>query len=112
MQQMLAIGRALMASPKLLLDEPSPGLAPNVVSEIFELLNRLRSEGMAILLVEQDAVASLKIADRGYVMEMGRIVFEGTAKNLIDNDKVRQAYVGQVRRGTSAPPAQEGGNQA
>lgn len=112
-QQMLAIGRALMASPKLLLlDEPSLGLAPNVVGEIFELLNRLRSEGMAILLVEQDAVASLKIADRGYVMEMGRIVFEGTAKNLIDNDKVRQAYVGQLWRGTSTPPAHEGGDQA
>ncbi|MDY6907112.1 MAG: ABC transporter ATP-binding protein [Chloroflexota bacterium] len=95
-QQMLAIGRALMASPTvLLLDEPSLGLAPTVASEIFALLKKLREEGMAILLVEQDAVSSLKIADRGYVVEMGRIVFEGTARGLIDNDRVRQAYLGQ-----------------
>lgn len=113
-QQMLAIGRALMASPTiLLLDEPSLGLAPTVVKEIFGLLNRLRDEDMAILLVEQDAVASLKIADRGYVMEMGRIVFEGTAKHLIDNDKVRQAYLGQMWRGTASHnPAPEGENEA
>ncbi len=111
-QQMLAIGRALMTAPKLLLlDEPSLGLAPTVAKEIFGLLNRLRGEGMAILLVEQDAVSSLKIADRGYVMEMGRIVFEGTAKHLISNDKVRQAYLGQVWRSTSETPAQEGRNQ-
>lgn len=101
-QQMLGLGRALMASPKLLLlDEPSLGLAPTVVKEIFSLLRRLANEGMAILLVEQDAVASLKVANRGYVIEMGRIVFEGTARQLINNDKVRQAYLGQVRRDTS-----------
>ena len=111
-QQMLAIGRALMTAPKLLLlDEPSLGLAPNLAREIFGLLNRLRDEGMAILLVEQDAVSSLKIADRGYVMEMGRIVIEDTAKRLINNDKVRQAYLGQVWGATSETPAQEGRNQ-
>jgi len=109
-QQMLAIGRALMTSPKLLLlDEPSLGLAPTLVKEIFGLLKRLRDEGMAILLVEQDAVSSLKTADRGYVMEMGRIVFEGTARYLMDNDKVRQAYLGQAWRATSA---QQGDNPA
>ncbi|MDO8491992.1 MAG: ABC transporter ATP-binding protein [Dehalococcoidia bacterium] len=107
-QQMLAIGRCLMASPKvMLLDEPSLGLAPNVVMEIFGLLKRLRAEGMAILLVEQDAAASLRIADRGYVIEMGRIVFEGTASYLINQDKVKQAYLGQVWRGDHQTPAQE-----
>ena len=95
-QQMLAIGRALMSSPEiLLLDEPSLGLAPNLVREILRLLRRLRNEGLTILLVEQDANAALKIADRGYVMERGRITIEGTAKELLGNDKVRQAYLGK-----------------
>ncbi|MFA4836138.1 MAG: ABC transporter ATP-binding protein [Dehalococcoidia bacterium] len=95
-QQMLAIGRALMTSPKiLLLDEPSLGLAPNLVKQILKLLVRLREEGLTILLVEQDANAALKIADRGYVMERGRITIEGTAKELLGNDQVRQAYLGK-----------------
>ncbi len=95
-QQMLAIGRALMSSPKmLLLDEPSLGLAPNLVRDILKLLRRLRDEGLTILLVEQDANAALRIADRGYVMERGRITIEGTAKELMGNDQVRQAYLGK-----------------
>jgi len=95
-QQMLAIGRALMSSPKmLLLDEPSLGLAPNLVRDILKLLVRLRDEGLTILLVEQDANAALKIADRGYVMERGRITIEGSAKELLGDDRVRQAYLGK-----------------
>ncbi|MDD5093651.1 MAG: ABC transporter ATP-binding protein [Dehalococcoidia bacterium] len=95
-QQMLAIGRALMSSPKiLLLDEPSLGLAPNLVKQILKLLLRLRDEGLTVLLVEQDATAALKIADRGYVMERGKITIEGTAKELLGNDQVRQAYLGK-----------------
>ena len=96
-QQMLAIGRALMSSPRiLLLDEPSLGLAPNLVREILRLLVKLRDEGITILLVEQDANAALKIADRGYVMERGRITIEGTAKELLGDDRVRQAYLGKT----------------
>jgi branched-chain amino acid transport system ATP-binding protein len=96
-QQMLAIGRALMSSPKiLLLDEPSLGLAPNLVREILKLLIRLRNEGLTILLVEQDAAAALKVADRGYVMERGRITIEGKAKELLFDDRVRQAYLGKT----------------
>ncbi|MCK4362446.1 MAG: ABC transporter ATP-binding protein [Dehalococcoidia bacterium] len=95
-QQMLAIGRALMSSPRmLLLDEPSLGLAPTLVKEILKLIVRLRDEGLTILLVEQDATAALKIADRGYVMERGRISIEGTAKELLGDDRVRQAYLGK-----------------
>jgi len=95
-QQMLAIGRALMSSPRIiLLDEPSLGLAPNLVRDILKLLRRLRDEGLTILLVEQDANAALKIADRGYVMERGRITIEGTSKELLGNDQVRQAYLGK-----------------
>jgi branched-chain amino acid transport system ATP-binding protein len=96
-QQMLAIGRALMSSPRmLLLDEPSLGLAPNLVKEILKLLVRLRDEGLTILLVEQDATAALKIADRGYVMERGRITIEGSARELLGDDRVRQAYLGKT----------------
>jgi branched-chain amino acid transport system ATP-binding protein len=96
-QQMLAIGRALMSSPKiLLLDEPSLGLAPNLVKEILKLMVRLRDEGLTILLVEQDATAALKIADRGYVMERGRITIEGSARELLGDDRVRQAYLGKT----------------
>jgi len=95
-QQMLAIGRALMSSPKmLLLDEPSLGLAPILVKEILNLILRLREEGLTILLVEQDANAALKIADRGYVMERGRVTIEGSARDLLRDDKVRQAYLGK-----------------
>jgi branched-chain amino acid transport system ATP-binding protein len=97
-QQMLAIGRALMSSPKiLLLDEPSLGLAPMLVKEILSLLAKLRDEGMTILLIEQDAVAALKIADRGYVMERGRIVLEGSAAELLSNAGVKQAYLGKSK---------------
>jgi len=96
-QQMLAIGRALMASPQMiLLDEPSLGLAPNLVKDILKLLIRLREEGLTILLIEQDATAALRIADRGYVMERGRITIEGTAKELLGDDRVRQAYLGKA----------------
>ena len=96
-QQMLAIGRALMSSPRmLLLDEPSLGLAPNLVKDILKLLVSLRDEGLTILLIEQDATAALKIADRGYVMERGRITIEGTAKELLGDDRVRQAYLGKA----------------
>ena len=97
-QQMLAIGRALMSSPKiLLLDEPSLGLAPMLVKEILSLLAKLRDEGMTILLIEQDAVAALKIAERGYVMERGRMVLEGSAAELLSNTGVKQAYLGKSR---------------
>jgi len=95
-QQMLAIARALMSSPKmLLLDEPSLGLAPNLVKDILKLLVRLRSTGLTILLIEQDAAAALKVADRGYVMERGRVTFEGTARELLGDDRVVQAYLGR-----------------
>jgi len=96
-QQMLAIGRALMCSPSLLLlDEPSVGLAPTLVRSIFTLLGRLRDDGLTILLVEQDAGA-LRVANRGYVMEQGRIVVEGEARDLLGDEKVRQAYLGRTR---------------
>jgi len=94
-QQMLAIGRALMASPRaLLLDEPSIGLAPNLAREILQRLVGLRADGLAILLVEQDAHAALRVADRGYVMETGRVVAEGTAKELLSSERMRRAYLG------------------
>jgi len=94
-QQMLAVGRALMASPRaLLLDEPSIGLAPNLAREILQQLVALRAEGLAILLVEQDAHAALRVADRGYVMETGRVVAEGTAKELLSSERMRRAYLG------------------
>jgi branched-chain amino acid transport system ATP-binding protein len=95
-QQMLAIARALMSSPRmLLLDEPSLGLAPNLVKDILKLLVKLRNEGLTILLIEQDAAAALKIADRGYVMERGRVTIEGTAGELLGDDRVIQAYLGR-----------------
>jgi branched-chain amino acid transport system ATP-binding protein len=94
-QQMLAIARGLMARPKvLLLDEPSLGLAPLVVQNIFEILKGLRAEGIPILLVEQNVRAALKIADRGYVLDTGRIVNQGTARELLENDEVRKRYLG------------------
>ena len=96
-QQMLAIGRALMSSPKiLLLDEPSLGLAPNLAREILHLLVRLRQEGVTILLIEQDAMAALKIANRGYVMERGRIVAEGTTAEILNNERLMRAYLGRA----------------
>ena len=94
-QQMLAIGRALMARPKLMmLDEPSMGLAPLVVKDIFAILRRVRDAGTTVLLVEQNARGALKIADRGYVLETGRIVLQGTAEELLANRDVQRAYLG------------------
>ena len=94
-QQMLAIGRALMARPRLLLlDEPSMGLAPLLVEEIFRAIVALKQAGTTIFLVEQNAQAALAIADRGYVLETGRIVLQDTGRALLANDKVRQAYLG------------------
>ena len=94
-QQMLAMGRALMAKPKLLmLDEPSMGLAPLLVEQIFEIIGRLHKAGTTILLVEQNAQMALSIADRAYVLETGRIVMEGAAAALLEEDKVRSAYLG------------------
>jgi branched-chain amino acid transport system ATP-binding protein len=94
-QQMLAIGRALMAHPKvILLDEPSIGLAPLIVEQVFEVIKHINKNGTTVLLAEQNANAALKIADRGYVIETGRIVLEGKSKELFDNDDIRKAYIG------------------
>ncbi|MFY8178485.1 MAG: ABC transporter ATP-binding protein [Limnohabitans sp.] len=94
-QQMLAIGRGLMAEPKLLiLDEPSLGLSPLLVEELFNLIAQLRADGLAVLLVEQNVVQSLAIADRAYVMENGSIRFSGTSSELLASDTLRQAYLG------------------
>ena len=95
-QQMLAIGRALMAKPKLLIfDEPSLGLSPKIVSEVLHIIKNLNSElGLTILLIEQDVAASLEISDRGYVLQNGRMVADGDAKDLLKSDLVKQAYLG------------------
>ncbi|MDR2243496.1 MAG: high-affinity branched-chain amino acid ABC transporter ATP-binding protein LivF [Providencia alcalifaciens] len=94
-QQMLAIGRALMSQPELLLlDEPSLGLAPIIIMQIFDTILQLREEGMTIFLVEQNANQALKLADRGYVLENGHIVLEDTGKALLANEAVRSAYLG------------------
>lgn len=94
-QQMLAMGRALMSNPRLLLlDEPSMGLAPLLVGEIFNIVQMLREQGTTILLVEQNAYQALAIADRGYVIETGRIVLTDTGENLINDEKVKTAYLG------------------
>ncbi|MDZ4743889.1 MAG: ABC transporter ATP-binding protein [Verrucomicrobiota bacterium] len=96
-QQMLAIGRALMAKPRLLLlDEPSLGLAPLVVQTIFSTLKEINEAGTTILLVEQNAHQALKLADRGYVIETGRIVLEDQARNLLNSDDVKKAYLGEI----------------
>jgi branched-chain amino acid transport system ATP-binding protein len=99
-QQMLAIGRALMAKPKLLLlDEPSMGLAPLIVQEIFSVIEQLRAnEGTTVLLVEQNAKAALKMADRGYVLETGKMILEGTADDLLENPEVQRAYLGKEKK--------------
>ncbi|MCL2102473.1 MAG: ABC transporter ATP-binding protein [Syntrophorhabdaceae bacterium] len=96
-QQMLAIGRALLSAPRaLLLDEPSMGLAPMIVKEIFERISKLRKEhGMTILLVEQNARGALSIADRGYVLETGKVVLKGTSEELLSNRDVQRAYLGR-----------------
>ncbi len=94
-QQMLAIGRALMANPRiLLLDEPSMGLAPVLVEQIFEIVKEINEQGTTVLLVEQNALMALAIAHRGYVIQTGTIVLEDTASNLIENETVQRAYLG------------------
>lgn len=94
-QQMLAIARALMSRPKLLLlDEPSLGLAPAIVREIFAIIQNLRETGVTILLVEQNANLALQIADRGYVLEAGRLILEGRATDLLNDERVKRAYLG------------------
>ena len=95
-QQMLAMARALMSKPKLLLlDEPSLGLAPLIVKDIFSVIRAVRGRGMTILLVEQMANQALAVADRGYVLETGRITLEGSGKELLANPKIREAYLGK-----------------
>ncbi len=95
-QQMLAIGRALMARPSLImLDEPSMGLAPLIVKDIFRIITRIRDEGSTVLLVEQNARSALKIANRGYVLETGRIILEGAAEDLLANREIQRAYLGK-----------------
>jgi branched-chain amino acid transport system ATP-binding protein len=94
-QQMLAIGRALMSKPKLLLlDEPSLGLAPIIIQQIFDIIEQLRRDGVTVFLVEQNANQALKLADRGYVLENGRIVMQGSGHDLLNDPKVRDAYLG------------------
>ncbi|MEI2819177.1 MAG: ABC transporter ATP-binding protein [Marmoricola sp.] len=95
-QQMLAIGRALMGKPRLLLlDEPSMGLAPLIVAQIFEIVKEINADGVTVLIVEQNAAQALALADRGYVLETGEIVLEGTGQDLLDDDRVRAAYLGE-----------------
>ena len=94
-QQMLAMGRGMMSTPELLLlDEPSMGLAPILVEEIFEIIKRVNAQGTSILLVEQNAAMALSVANRGYVLETGRVVLEGAARDLLDNPQVQVAYLG------------------
>jgi branched-chain amino acid transport system ATP-binding protein len=94
-QQMLALARALMLRPRLLmLDEPSQGLAPKVVTEMYEALDRIREAGMTVLLVEQNVATALRHADRAYVLEHGEIAMSGPAAELADNDEIRRAYLG------------------
>nr|WP_314780275.1 ABC transporter ATP-binding protein [uncultured Treponema sp.] len=96
-QQMLAIGRALMASPKILiLDEPSLGLAPIIVKEIFKMIRMIRDEGITVLLVEQNAKMALSISDRGYVLETGKIRLEGKSEELLNNEEVHKLYLGGI----------------
>ncbi|MGI6698689.1 MAG: ABC transporter ATP-binding protein [Clostridiales bacterium] len=97
-QQMLAVGRALMSRPKLLMmDEPSLGLAPLIVKEIFEIIKEIHRQGVTILLIEQNANAALHIAHKGYVLETGRITLTGTGKELLENEEVKSAYLGKKK---------------
>ena len=94
-QQMLAIARAMMAKPKIiLLDEPSMGLAPIIVKEVFEIIKKLNKSGITIVLVEQNAKLALSIADRAYVLETGKIILSGTGEELLNNENVKKAYLG------------------
>ena len=102
-QQMLAMGRALMGAPKLLmLDEPSLGLAPIIVADIFRIVAELKAAGVAVLLVEQNAQAALKIADRAYVMELGEFILDGNAADIASNQRVVASYLGFQHEGASA----------
>lgn len=95
-QQMLAVGRALMSDPEILmLDEPSLGLAPIIVDEIFNVLLQLKNEGISILLVEQNAIKALKISNRAYILETGKIVHSGNAKEMLQDEKIKKAYLGR-----------------
>lgn len=97
-QQMLAVGRALMSSPKLIMmDEPSLGLAPLVVQDIFSIIRQINSEGITVLLIEQNANMALKIADKAYVMETGRITTEGTGAELLADETIKEAYLGKTK---------------
>ena len=99
-QQMLAISRALMGRPKLLLlDEPSLGLAPIIIQQIFAIIRKVNADGTTVFLVEQNANQALRVAHRGYVMENGRVVMEDTAANLLQSDEVRSAYLGVYSAG-------------
>ena len=97
-QQMLAVGRALMSRPKLLMmDEPSLGLAPLIVQQIFDIIKEINKAGVTILLIEQNANMALKIADKAYVLETGSIVLEGSGEELLQNESVREAYLGKKK---------------
>lgn len=97
-QQMLAVGRGLMSKPKLMMmDEPSLGLAPLLVKDIFNIIKEIHKQGVTILLIEQNAKASLEVADYGYVLETGAIVLEGAGKDLLNNDEVKKAYLGEAK---------------
>ena len=97
-QQMLAVGRALMSAPKLIMmDEPSLGLAPLVVQDIFSIIRQINNEGITVLLIEQNANMALKIADKAYVMETGRITMEGTGAELLANETIKEAYLGKAK---------------
>ncbi|MGN0996364.1 MAG: ABC transporter ATP-binding protein [Candidatus Ventricola sp.] len=101
-QQMLAVGRALMSRPKLLMmDEPSLGLAPLIVKDIFSIIRRVNDDGITVLLIEQNANAALRVADYGYVLETGVIALTGTGEELLKNESVREAYLGKKRKKTS-----------
>jgi len=97
-QQMLAVGRALMANPRLIMmDEPSLGLAPLVVKEIFSIIKRINEAGVTVLLIEQNANIALKTATRGYVLQTGTIILEGTGRELLENEQIKAAYLGKTR---------------
>ena len=98
-QQMLAVGRALMSSPKIMMmDEPSLGLAPLVVRDIFSIVQQIRDNGVTILLIEQNANVALHIADYGYVLETGNVVLSGRGRELLENEEVKSAYLGKKKR--------------
>lgn len=98
-QQMLAVGRALMSRPKvIMMDEPSLGLAPLIVKDIFEIIKTINKEGITVLLIEQNANMALKIADKGYVMETGVIKMEGTGADLLANEEIKEAYLGKQKK--------------